>query len=185
MSMRRASANQQRREFVTSIAVGDVVESTVCQRGPNCLLVSVRGVSVVVYRQELASKHPPPDPTTDTEDGAHASVKVVRVDKEKLKVTGRIRQAGTHPLENGTITAGMISVGYITAFKAFGAFMTLPQGVTGLLHETEIFSRKRGSYYPSLKTVFSINQQVEVLVHSFDAVTNRIELKLPNGPSFR
>lgn len=185
VSASRAATNQQRLGFLTSICVGDIVEGRVRHRAPNYVLVTVRDVSVFVHRHELAWQYPPPDPMTEFEDTAKVSLKVTRVDTEKLKITGSIRQAGTHPLEDGTITVGKVLVGIVTELRPFGAILTLPQGIAGLLHQSEIFAQKRGRYYPPVKSVFSIDQKVDVRIRTFDTETGRLELKLPNGPSFQ
>ena len=76
---------------------------------------------------------------------------------------------GTEFIIGGTyffmeIAVGQIYEGKVSGIKAFGAFIDLPGGQTGLVHISEIADK----YVKDVNEVLKLDQQVKVMVMSLD-----------------
>jgi len=131
---------------------------------------------------EIAWLHPAVDASERYQIGDRLQVRIMQIDTAKARVSASLRQASSHPLRDGLVREGMTFVGTVFRFKPFGAFVMLPNGLVGLLHQSRIFSRKIRGYYPSVKSVLNLDQSVDVRVVSIDRQQERIELSLENGP---
>jgi ribosomal protein S1 len=182
VSMKQADANKLRGKFIERINVGDIVCGFVSHIDSKFILADIENQPVYVPGHELAWQHPPIDPADGYQIGDRVQLRITQIDVFKAKVSGSIRRAKSHPLHDGTVREGMTFVGYVHRFQSFGAFVMLPNGLVGLLHQSRIFSRKIGRYYPSVKKIFALYDEVEVIVDSIDVALERIELSLVRGP---
>jgi small subunit ribosomal protein S1 len=108
--------------------------------------------------------------------GQRIEVKVIRLDKEKRKVTVSLRECLASPWDEvgDKYPVGTIIEGKVTRIMEFGAFIELEPGVEGLLHISELASKR----VFRVTDVVKEGQTVEVKVTKYDPETKRLSLSL-------
>lgn len=116
------------------------------------------------------------DPSKFVTPGQRIEVKVIRLDKERRKVTVSLRECMTSPwdeLENN-FPVGTIVSGKVTRTMDFGAFIELAPGIEGLLHISEVATKR----VFRVTDVVKAGDTAEVKVIKFDPDTRRLSLSL-------
>ncbi|HSJ71563.1 MAG TPA: S1 RNA-binding domain-containing protein, partial [Acidimicrobiia bacterium] len=108
--------------------------------------------------------------------GDKVKVKVLEVDYGRERISLSIRQTAEDPWETFARDAdvGSIVDGKVTKTVPFGAFVSVGDGVEGLVHVSEIASHHVES--PELE--LSIGQEVKVKVTEIDADRRRVSLSI-------
>jgi predicted RNA-binding protein with RPS1 domain len=108
--------------------------------------------------------------------GQRVEVKVIRLDKERQKVTVSLRECMASPWDEvgDKYPIGTILPGKVTRIMDFGAFVELEPGVEGLLHISELASKR----IFRVTDVVKEGQTVEVKVTKYDPETKRLSLSL-------
>jgi small subunit ribosomal protein S1 len=108
--------------------------------------------------------------------GDEVTVKVLEVDRDRERISLSIRQTKEDPWEAFVREAqvGQIIDGTVTKTVPFGAFISVGEGVEGLVHVSEIALHHVES--PELE--LSISQQVRVKVTEVDADRRRVSLSI-------
>jgi len=135
---------KQKKEFFTKIQPGDVYEGTVNGIAEFGAFVDIGyGVEGLVHLSELTyGRRRPVEEIVQKKDKVR--VKVLKVDEETGKVSLSIKQTKPHPWETieEDYPVGMILEGAVIRILTFGAIIELSEGVTGLLHISQISSEK-------------------------------------------
>ncbi|MBL8821443.1 MAG: S1 RNA-binding domain-containing protein [Planctomycetia bacterium] len=116
------------------------------------------------------------DPAKFVTPGQRLEVKVIRLDKERRKVTVSLRECMSSPwdeMENN-FPVGSIVNGKVVKIMDFGAFVELAPGIEGLLHISELASKRVYRVTDAVKQ----DQHVEVKVIKYDPATRRLSLSL-------
>ena len=108
--------------------------------------------------------------------GDKVRVKVLEVDHDRERISLSIRQTREDPWDEFArdVEAGSIIDGAVTKTVPFGAFVSVGEGVEGLVHVSEIALHHVES--PELE--LSIGQQVRVKVTEVDADRRRVSLSI-------
>ncbi len=116
------------------------------------------------------------DPTKFVSPGQRIEVKVIRLDKEKRKVTVSLRECMSSPWDEveNNFPVGSIVPGKVTRIMDFGAFIELAPGIEGLLHISEVASKR----VFRVTDVVKVADTVEVKVIKYDPETRRMSLSL-------
>ena len=77
-----------------------------------------------------------------------------------------------------TITVGNIYAGTVLKIKPFGAIISLPGGVPGLVHISQITN----GYVQNVADVLNVGDEVDVRVVSSDVATGKISLSMKDVP---
>jgi small subunit ribosomal protein S1 len=116
------------------------------------------------------------DPSQVLRPGDEITVKVVRVDADKQKISLSLKQLQDDPWSKAhdTYPTGRAFNGRVTRVAEFGAFVELEPGIEGLvpLSETGI---ARGA---DLRKAFPAGDTIEVMVLDVDVATRRIRLSV-------
>lgn len=111
--------------------------------------------------------------------GEEVHVKIIKIDRTgpKLKIAASMKQMEGDPWD---ITADKLSVGQTvsgspTRLVPFGAFVEIAPGVEGLLHISEMSSKKR---IAQPGEVVSVGTSVQVRITSIDRIQRRIGLSM-------
>lgn len=166
---------EARQRLLDSLEPGQVREGVVRKLTEFGAFVDLGGVDGLVHVSRLAW-HRVEDPREVLQEGQHIKVKVEKVDR----ATGRISLSYRDMVENPwqrvaeKYQPNSVISGRVTRLMDFGAFVQLEPGVEGLVHISELASRRvwRAS------DVVSEGQEVEVLVLSVDAEAQRISLSM-------
>jgi ribosomal protein S1 len=135
---------KQKKEFFTKIQPGDIYEGTVNGIAEFGAFVDIGyGVEGLVHLSELTyGRRRPVEEIVQKKD--KVKVKVLKVDEETGKVSLSIKQTKPHPWETieEDYPVGMILEGAVIRILTFGAIIELSEGVTGLLHISQISNDK-------------------------------------------
>lgn len=166
---------EQRQAFLTDLKEGDVrpgVVSSVVNFGA---FVDLGGMDGLVHVSELSWRHVN-HPGEIVTVGDQVKVKVLEVDYDRERISLSIRQTAEDPWETfarGT-DVGAIVPGSVTKTVPFGAFVSVGDGVEGLVHVSEIAMHHVES--PELE--LSLGQEVTVKVTEIDADRRRVSLSI-------
>ncbi|RUS68549.1 hypothetical protein EGW08_023690 [Elysia chlorotica] len=114
-------------------------------------------------------------PTDVLAIGEEISVKVIKFDKEKQRISLGIKQLGEDPWLNiaNELPVGAKLMGSVTNITDYGCFVKLKEGIEGLVHTSEMdWTNKNVNPHKAV----SIGQEVEVIVLELDAQKHRISL---------
>ena len=135
---------KQKKEFFTKIQPGDIYEGTVNGIAEFGAFVDIGyGVEGLVHLSELTyGRRRPVEEVVQKKD--KVKVKVLKVDPETGKVSLSIKQTKPHPWETieEDYPVGMNLEGAVIRILTFGAIVDLSEGVTGLLHISQISNDK-------------------------------------------
>ena len=108
--------------------------------------------------------------------GDHVSVKVLKMDPDKKRISLGLKQLVKSPWEKiaDEFKIGSIVAGKVVRITDFGAFVELADGVEGLLHVSELSPNSVRRISDIVKT----GQDVEVQILSIDPDQQRVSLSM-------
>ncbi|MDQ0088136.1 small subunit ribosomal protein S1 [Paenibacillus anaericanus] len=154
---------------------GQVLEGTVQRLTQFGAFVDVGGVDGLVHVSEIAWSHVE-KPADVLSEGDKVTVKVLKVDPEKGKISLSIKAAAPGPWETATeqFKIGDIVSGEVRRLVAFGAFVEIAPGVEGLVHISQISHKHIGTPHEVLKE----GQTVQVKVLDVNPSEKRVSLSI-------
>ena len=166
---------EQRQAFLDELAVGEVrpgVVSSVVNFGA---FVDLGGMDGLVHVSELSYQHVN-HPSEVVKVGDEVTIKVLEVDLDRERISLSIKQTQEDPWEafSREHEVGSIVDGSVTKTVPFGAFVSVGEGVEGLVHVSEIAAHRVES--PELE--LSIGQPVKVKVTEMDEGRRRVSLSI-------
>ncbi len=168
----RAAARER---FWATVSEGDVLEGTVKSITDFGAFIDLGGVDGLLHISEMSYgriKHP----SQVVQEGEPIKVKVLRLDREKGKVSLGLKQVLPDPWDTveEKYPEGSIIEGTVARLTTFGAFVELEPGVDGLIHISQMADRRINN--PA--EVVSIGEVVKIKVLNVDAQNRRISLSL-------
>ena len=166
---------EQRHAFLADLKEGDVREGVVSSVVNFGAFVDLGGMDGLVHVSELSWRHVN-HPGEIVTVGDKVKVRVLEVDYGRERISLSIRQTAEDPWETFARDADVGSVvdGKVTKTVPFGAFVSVGDGVEGLVHVSEIAMHHVES--PELE--LSIGQEVTVKVTEIDADRRRVSLSI-------
>ncbi len=166
---------EQRQAFLTDLKEGDIragVVSSVVNFGA---FVDLGGMDGLVHVSELSWRHVN-HPGEVVTVGDQVKVKVLEVDYDRERISLSIRQTAEDPWDMfaRATSLGDVVPGKVTKTVPFGAFVSVGEGVEGLVHVSEIAMHHVES--PELE--LSLGQEVTVKVTEIDADRRRVSLSI-------
>ncbi|NNF63928.1 MAG: 30S ribosomal protein S1, partial [Acidimicrobiia bacterium] len=166
---------EQRQAFLSDLQPGDIrpgVVSSVVNFGA---FVDLGGMDGLVHVSELSWQHVS-HPSEVVAVGTEVQVRVLEVDRDRERISLSIRQTREDPWEEFArdATVGKAIDGVVTKTVPFGAFVSVGDGVEGLVHVSEIAMHHVES--PELE--LSIGQAVQVKVTEIDPDRRRVSLSI-------
>ncbi len=140
---RRAYLQQERESLKQKvweeIEVGQVREGVVARLLPYGAFVDIGGIDGMVHVSDMSYTHID-KPESVLSVGQKVQVKVLKVEREKDRISLGIKQVAPDPWEGieGRITPGTELSGRVLRLADFGAFIEVEPGVEGLLPVSEI-----------------------------------------------
>jgi len=165
---------EQRESLFEEIEVGQIVEGVVKNITDFGVFVDLGGVDGLLHITDLSwgrVNHP----SEVTEVGETINVKIIDIDKDKLRISLGLKQLTPHPWENveEKFPVGTKISGKVVSLTNYGAFVELETGVEGLVHISEM-SWTRGVHRPD--EVVQLGQEVEAQILSIDTEERKIAL---------
>jgi small subunit ribosomal protein S1 len=166
---------EARKQLLDSMQVGQVKEGVVRKIREFGAFVDIGGVDGLVHISQLSWDHLN-HPSEVLQEGQKIRVKIEKIDQQTGKIGLSYRDLLEHPWvhidEKFQIDA--VVRGTVSRIAKFGAFVKLAPGVEGLVHISELSHAR----VPSVGSVVSEGQEVEVKVLSVDTASQRIALSM-------
>jgi small subunit ribosomal protein S1 len=166
--------NVQKAETLAKIDVGYVVDGVIKNLTEYGAFVDIGGIDGLLHVTDMSwgRIHHPADLFGV---GDHIQVKVLKLDREKEKVSLGYKQLLPDPWSTVVEVYPVNSKikGTVSSVTEYGVFVELEPGVEGLVHVSEISWSRRSQ---SPKRMFHKGQEVDVQVLGVDTVEKRISL---------
>ena len=177
---RRAILEEERQarrdEAWETIREGEIVTGTVSSLRDFGAFVDLGGVEGLIPMSELGWKRVK-DASEVLSVGEQVRVLVKRVDREAQKISLSLRDTLADPWQSasGEFHEGSYVVGSVSRLANFGAFVTLADGIDGLIPISRMGSGKRINHP---REVLKEGERIEVKIESIDPVAKRISLSM-------
>lgn len=169
-------SNQDRDAVLASLVEGSEVKGTVKNLTDYGAFVDLGGVDGLLHITDMAWKRVK-HPSEVVNVGDEVTVKVLKFDKEKTRVSLGLKQLGQDPwaviAENHPVNSKL--TGKVTNLTDYGCFVEILDGVEGLVHVSEMDWTNK-NIHPS--KVVNVGDVVEVMVLEVDEERRRISLGL-------
>jgi small subunit ribosomal protein S1 len=168
----RASAEKIRE----SLEVGAVVTGRVASvRDFGAFVELGGGVQGLLHVSEMGWSRVS-DPSHLFKPGDEVTVKILRVDDDRQKISLGMKQLLDDPWSKAAATyqSGQVRSGRVTRVAAFGAFVELEPGIEGLIPASESGVARDAD----IKKAFPIGNEVQVVVLEVDPAARRIRLSV-------
>ncbi|HEY2867042.1 MAG TPA: 30S ribosomal protein S1 [Pyrinomonadaceae bacterium] len=166
--------NKQKAETLENIDIGYIVEGTIKNLTEYGAFVDIGGIDGLLHVTDMSwgRLH---HPSEMFKQGEHVQVKVLKLDREKEKISLGFKQLLPDPWSTVTEVYHVNSKvrGKVSSVTDYGVFVELEPGVEGLVHVSEISWSKRSV---SPKRMFNKGDDVDVQVLGVDTVEKRISL---------
>jgi len=136
-----------------------------------------KGVEGLIHVSEMSWTKTIHHPSQILKVGQEVEAVVLHVDKENRRISLGLKQTMPDPwsLVDEKFKIGDKVTGKIRAFKEFGAFVELDDGIEGLIPTAEISWTKKIKHP---KEVFKKGQKVEAIIMEIDKINRRITLSV-------
>jgi ribosomal protein S1 len=166
-------ARAQREKLWAEIEEGQVREGTVKSLTDFGAFIDLGGVDGLLHISEMSwgrIQHP----SEILQEGQRIKVKVLRLDREREKISLGLRQVMPNPWDTVAerYIEGNIYTGKVVRLATFGAFVELEPGVDGLVHVSQLADHRVGT--PS--EVVQVGDIIHVKVLYVDVEAKRISL---------
>jgi len=166
---------EQRQAFLDGLQPGEIRKGVVSSVVNFGAFVDLGGMDGLVHVSELSWQHVS-HPGEAVSVGDEVMVKVLEVDRDRERISLSMRQTREDPWESfsGAHAVGDVVDGQVTKTVPFGAFVSVTDGVEGLVHVSEIAMHHVES--PELE--LSVGQAVKVKITEIDGERRRISLSI-------
>ncbi len=166
---------EQRQAFLDELKAGEIRDGVVSSVVNFGAFVDLGGMDGLVHVSELSWQHVS-HPSEMVSVGDKVKVKVLEVDLDRERISLSIRQTREDPWESFSTAHGVGDVvdGTVTKTVPFGAFVSVADGVEGLVHVSEIAIHHVES--PELE--LSVGQAVKVKITEVEGERRRISLSI-------
>ena len=166
--------NKEKAETLSKIDIGYIVDGTIKNLTEYGAFVDIGGIDGLLHVTDMSwgRIHHPAD---QFKVGDHLQVKVLKLDKDREKVSLGYKQLLPDPWST-VVEVYPVNTklnGTVSSVTDYGVFVELESGVEGLVHVSEISWSRRAQ---SPKRLFHKGQVVEVQVLGVDTVEKRISL---------
>jgi len=166
---------EQRQAFLDGLQPGEIRSGVVSSVVNFGAFVDLGGMDGLVHVSELSWQHVS-HPGEAVSVGDKVTVKVLEVDRDRERISLSMRQTHEDPWESFSSAhqVGDVVDGAVTKTVPFGAFVSVTDGVEGLVHVSEIAMHHVES--PELE--LSVGQAVKVKITEIDGERRRISLSI-------
>ncbi|QLB21487.1 30S ribosomal protein S1 [Vespertiliibacter pulmonis] len=169
-------SSQDREEVLANLVEGSEVKGTVKNLTDYGAFVDLGGVDGLLHITDMAWKRVK-HPSEVVNVGDEVTVKVLKFDKERTRVSLGLKQLGQDPwvaiAQNHPVNSKL--TGKVTNLTDYGCFVEILDGVEGLVHVSEMDWTNK-NVHPS--KVVNVGDVVEVMVLEVDEERRRISLGL-------
>lgn len=171
-----STSSQDREEVLANLVEGSEVTGTVKNLTEYGAFVDLGGVDGLLHITDMAWKRVK-HPSEVVNVGDEVTVKVLKFDKDRTRVSLGLKQLGQDPwaaiAQNHPVNSKL--TGKVTNLTDYGCFVEILDGVEGLVHVSEMDWTNK-NIHPA--KVVSVGDVVEVMVLEVDEERRRISLGL-------
>ncbi len=166
---------EQRHAFLDELEEGQIRDGVISSVVNFGAFVDLGGMDGLVHVSELSWQHVS-HPSEAVTVGQEVKVKVLEVDRDRERISLSIRQTREDPWEafSAAHEVGGVVEGKVTKTVPFGAFVSVTDGVEGLVHVSEIAMHHVES--PELE--LTVGQAIKVRITEIDDDRRRISLSI-------
>lgn len=134
------------------------------------------GIDGLVHVSDISWKHRVTHPSEYFKKGQEVEAVVLNIDVDNEKFSLGIKQIEKNPWEElpKKYAPGSVVTGKITNFTDFGIFVEIEEGIEGLVHISEISSKR----VKSSAELYNVGDSVSAVVKSIDVKTKKIRLSI-------
>jgi 4-hydroxy-3-methylbut-2-enyl diphosphate reductase len=164
-----------REKLFNEITEGQILKGVVKKITDFGVFVDLGGLDGLVHISELSwqkIKHP----SEVVKEGQEIEVKVMKIDKEKNKISVSYKESMENPWDKAIekYQPGQVISGKVVSMMPFGAFIEMEMGVTGLVHISHIAERR----IKRPEDALTLGQAVEAKIISIDVQSKKISLSI-------
>ncbi len=169
-----ASSSADREALLSQLEEGQTVTGTIKNLTDYGAFVDLGGIDGLLHITDMAWKRIK-HPSEVVEVGQEVTVKVLKFDKERNRVSLGLKQLGEDPwlAIMNRYPKGSIVKARVTNLTDYGCFAEIAEGVEGLVHVSEMDHTNK-NIHPS--KVVQIGDEVDVMVLEVDEERRRISL---------
>ncbi|WP_017304483.1 S1 RNA-binding domain-containing protein [Spirulina subsalsa] len=166
LSRRQLALKQAWSDLVEMQTTGQSLQVRIKGVNRGGVIGEVKGLRAFIPRSHLVEKE-----DLDSLVGQQLTVTCLQVDPESKKLVLSQREAARSQAMKQVEAGGVVS-GKVVSLKPYGAFVETEEGVTGLLHISQV----SGLPIHDIHTVLQVGQQIKVVITEIDEYKNRISL---------
>ena len=171
-----AELEQQKKEIISKLEKGQVLEGKVKNITPYCVFVDLGGVDGLVHITDLSWGRVS-DPREVVELDQDIKVVIIDFDNDKKRIALGLKQLQPHPWDNLTadLKVGDHVKGKVVVMADYGAFVEVQPGVEGLIHVSEM---SWSQHLRSANDFLKVGDEVEAVVLTLDRDERKMSLGL-------
>ena len=171
-----AELEQQKKEIISKLEKGQVLEGKVKNITPYGVFVDLGGVDGLVHITDLSWCRVS-DPREVVELDQDIKVVIIDFDNEKKRIALGLKQLQPHPWDNLTadLKVGDHVKGKVVVMADYGAFVEVQPGVEGLIHVSEM---SWSQHLRSANDFLKVGDEVEAVVLTLDRDERKMSLGL-------
>ncbi len=169
-----AVRNTRRQDFLSTVTVGDIVEGTVKNTTDFGAFLDLDGIDGLLHITDMSWARLT-HPSEILKPGDLLKVVILEINKEKERISLGLKQLQSNPWEKieERFPTGARVKGKISNLMPYGAFVSIEEGIEGLIHVSELSWTKR-ILRPS--DVLTLGQEVEAVVLGVNKEDQKISL---------
>ena len=170
-----AELEQQRKEIISKLEKGQVLEGTVKNITPYGVFIDLGGVDGLVHITDLSWGRVS-NPADIVEPDQKLNVVILDFDEEKKRIALGLKQLQPHPWDklDPNLKEGDKVKGKVVVMTDYGAFVEIAPGVEGLIHVSEM---SWSQHLRSAQDFMKVGDEVEAVILTL----NREERKMSLG----
>ena len=178
-----AELEQQKKEIISKLEKGQVLEGKVKNITPYGVFVDLGGVDGLVHITDLSWGRVS-DPREVVELDQDIKVVIIDFDDEKKRIALGLKQLMPHPWDNldANLKVGDHVHGKVVVMADYGAFVEVQPGVEGLVHVSEM---SWSQHLRSAQDFLKVGDEIEAVVLTLDRDERKMSLglkQLKNDP---
>jgi len=156
---------------------GSVIKGTIRNITNFGIFVGVEeGIDGLIHMSDISWKQRVKHPSEMFKKGQEIEVMVLNIDVEHEKFSLGLKQIEKNPWEELSVKypAGSVVTGKVTNITDFGIFVEIEEGIEGLVHISELSTRR----VKSSSELFSVSDKVSAVVKNVDPKSRKIRLSI-------
>lgn len=169
-----AELEQQRREIITKLERGQVLEGTVKNITPYGVFIDLGGVDGLIHITDLSWGRVN-NPADIVEPDQKLNVVILDFDEEKKRIALGLKQLQPHPWDklDENLKVGDHVEGKVVVMTDYGAFVEIAPGVEGLIHVSEM---SWSQHLRSAQDFMKVGDVVEAQILTLDRDDRKMSL---------